>query len=407
MKGLKLQLDSVHPGIRFLTLITAIRWFGWGIAETLIPVFLFSFGTTYAEAGALQSIYTFSFIIALTFVGSFADKKKSSLLILISLFLFMIVGSGYFLAGATGLVVFVVIARFLDGIAVAFDLIGKETYIMRHAAKEKIASTLGYFDSIVNFWWIIAAFCGLLLIKYYSIPQLLFFIVPTTLISLLLASRFIKTEIPLPAILESEPSKSFWKKLSLHNLLQLNGKLKLLAVFNFFLFFCISVAMFFLPVEVYTNGASYSMIIIMGIIAVLPYVFGFLLGKWFDSSGVKLFFYALLFFTLLLFSLVFYTSYLWVVFVSFSIGIISEIISVGNEALITEYSEPEHFGKTDGVMKSINNLGTMAGPFALGFVIDIYGIHLSFLFLAILMSIMCLVIYIVHRQHGAPKASAN
>ena len=144
--------NDIPIGVRVLTFATSIRWIGWGFAESLIPIFLFSFGHSHANAGILKSFYDIAFIIALPLIGVLADRMRGTTLILIGLGLYVFVGTGYLLAGITGLVIFIVIARFFNGIGYAFDSVGRETYFRRHTPKEKLATVFGYFDSFASFW---------------------------------------------------------------------------------------------------------------------------------------------------------------------------------------------------------------------------------------------------------------
>ena len=55
---------EIPYGIRLITKVTSIRWFGWGFAETLIPVLLFSYGNSFAEAGLLKASVDITFILS-------------------------------------------------------------------------------------------------------------------------------------------------------------------------------------------------------------------------------------------------------------------------------------------------------------------------------------------------------
>ena len=148
---------EIPTGTKILTYVTSIRWIGWGFAENLIPIFIFSFVGSYAQAGLLKSAYEFALIISLPLIGILADRVKATTLILAGLSLYLIVGTSYLFAGITGLAIFIVMARFSNGIAYAFDQVGRETYIRRNNISSKLATIFGYFDSVTNFWWIVAA----------------------------------------------------------------------------------------------------------------------------------------------------------------------------------------------------------------------------------------------------------
>ena len=54
------------------------------------------------------------------------------------------------------------VGSFLNGITFAMDSVGRGTYFRRNASDGKLATIFGYFDTIANFWWVVAALseCG-------------------------------------------------------------------------------------------------------------------------------------------------------------------------------------------------------------------------------------------------------
>ncbi len=61
--------EHIPQGIRTMTLARGLRWLGWGLCETLIPVLIFSFSHTFVEAGIFRSIYDIVFLISLPAVS--------------------------------------------------------------------------------------------------------------------------------------------------------------------------------------------------------------------------------------------------------------------------------------------------------------------------------------------------
>ena len=387
--------NDIPVGSRLITTITAIRWAGWGFAETLIPILIYSLTSTFAQAGLLRSTYDIGLILTLPIIGVIADKVRPTTIILIGLVLYLFVGTSYLLAGTTGLVLFIVIARGLNGISYALDSVGRETYFRRHTPVAKIATVFGYFDTIANFWWMVTAIAGIFLIKYFSIHWLLFLIVPTSLIALIILWRFKKKEdleiVDTPLFVKEK--RKIFKEIK-----DWNWTLKSLIVFNFFIACAYSVIAFFLPIEVYKEDGNLSLVIIMGVVATIPTLFGWMLGKWFDIKGSKVFSYGLLGFAVLLFSLVFFHGYVWQLIVSFIVGIILELLSVGSNELVTAHANPEHFGRIGGVIRSISNIGSIVGPLAVGILMDSYGIGSGYFVLAIVMVLLAISFDIIQRN---------
>lgn len=352
-----------------------------------------------AEAGLLRSVYDIVFILALPVVGMAADRFRATSLILIGLALYPLIGISYFLAGITGVAFFIVFARGMNGLTYAFNAVGRETYFRRHDSSKTLATIFDYSDSISNFWWVAAALAGMVLIKYFSIPVLLLMIAPTSIIAFLLVWFFRKNEEPIEKSDVQGKLRRAYRE-AWYEMGRWNWQLKGVAMFNFFIAFSSAVVAFFLPIQAYNEGVGYSKTILIGIMFALPYLLGWLLGKWFDVKGLKTFFYGLAGFTFLFASLAFIDAYWWKVVVAFCVGIVIELLSVGSNELITVYSQPEHFGRVSGVMRSIYDVGSLVGPLIIGILIDAQGMRVSFLILTCLMGALALVFYSMRGRMG-------
>ena len=186
--------DEIPLGVRVLTWATSIRWIGWGFGESLIPIFLFKFAKSYAETGLLRSAYDIAFIIMLPIVGILADRMRATTIILIGLLMYIFVGTGYWLAGISGMVIFIVAARFFNGIGYAMDAVGRETYFRRHVASKNLATAFGYFDTVADFWWIAASLFGIILVKFLSIGTMLLLITPAVIVAIAILAKFRRTD---------------------------------------------------------------------------------------------------------------------------------------------------------------------------------------------------------------------
>lgn len=376
-----------------LTTATSIRWFGWGFAETLIPVLLFSFGNSFAEAGLLKTSVDITFILALPIIGIFADKVRATTLILIGAFLYLFVGLGYFLTGITGMVIFMVIARLINGVSWGLDVVGRETYFRRHVHENKVATVFGYFDTVANFWWIVSAVVGIFLVKYFSITTLLFMITPFSFISLLVVLKFRRKEEHVHAIETQRFSINLLKEIKDWSLM-----LKSIVGFNFLIAFTGAVVVFFLPIEVYKEGGSLTLVILMGVAYALPALTGWGLGRLFDTRGYKTLGTSLIIFALLLLSLSFLTSFFWRIAIMFIISMILELISVGSNELVTASAKPEHFGRVEGIMKSITTIGDMMGPLVVGILIDTTSASSAYISLAAVIFSLAIIFKVLDKK---------
>ena len=362
-----IKAKDLSYGTKIITTATAIRWAGWGFAESLIPVFLFSFSGGFAEAGLLKSSLEISMILTMPIIGIFADRIRTTTLILIGLAFYTLVGASYFLAGITSLAIFIIVARIANGIGYGLDIIGRETYFRRNNTPSKLASVFGYFDSNAIFWWIIASFVGIFLVKSFPINWILFLITPTTLISFWMIWKWRKKDSNTHFSFKNEKVsfRNFFRELG-----DWNYRLKMIMLLNLILSASWSIIIFFLPIGMYIEGANYTTIILFGVATATPVLSGIFLGRFFDKKGPRVFVYGLLLYGLLLIPLSLGESFPLIITTAFVIGIIQEFISVGKEELVTIYAKPEHFGKVGGLMRSIMNIGAMIGPLMAGIIID-------------------------------------
>lgn len=384
---------EIPADIRLLTMVTSIRWFGWGFAETLIPVLLFSFGNNFAEAGILKAAVDITFILALPVVGMLADKVRSTTLILIGLFLYLFVGLGYFLAGITGMLIFVILARLINGVSWGLDVVGRETYFRRHVSKDKIATTFGYFDTMTRFWWIVSAVLGIYLVKYFTIANLLFLITPFSLVSLLVVINFRKKKEHVHIVETQKSSINFLREIKGWNLL-----LKSVVGFNTVIAFSGAVVLFFLPIEIYRESGNLTMVILMGIAYALPTLMGWSLGKFFDKRGYKTLGTSLIVFALLLMSLSFLTGFFWRLAIVLVISMVLELISVGSNELVTVAAKPEHFGRVDGIMKSVMAIGGMMGPIMVGAIIDLTSVGSAYISLSMVIFAVAIIFKVLDKK---------
>ncbi len=403
--------DEIPYAAKVLTAVTSIRWIGWGFAEALVPILLYSFGHTYAQAGLLRSAYDIAFIIALPLVGVAADRMRATSLVLGGLFLYLFVGVAYLLAGTTGAVIFIVLARGITGVAYAFDAVGRSTCIRRHTPPESLATVFGYLDTVSNFWWIAASLAGIVLVKYFSIAQLLFLIAPAALVAMFVLWRFRKRH-PEPRGLSERRARISYASF-LGEMRQWNWKLRSLLLFNFFISFTGAIISFFLPIQAYIKGDGLTSVIFMGIAVTLPTLFSWHLGKLFDGKGARIFTQSLFLFSALIFSLVFWQGYAWQLTVLFTVSLIVELLSLGTNEMITVYAEPEHFGRVDGLMRSVSDIGSMIGPLAVGVLMDGYGVPTAYAVLGTIILALAVEFYrmdgkgFLRKRHALRRDGAN
>jgi MFS family permease len=75
---------------------------------------MYSFVRSYAETGMLIAIYDLSALLVLPIIGHIADRMGGKKLLILSLFLYPLIGLNYFTAGRLQLPIFIIIARLLN-----------------------------------------------------------------------------------------------------------------------------------------------------------------------------------------------------------------------------------------------------------------------------------------------------
>lgn len=374
-----LKKEDMPLGVRVLMWGTSIRWIGWGFGEAFIPIFLLLFSASFLETGALAAVYNIVFFLSIPLAGYLADNFKSKSMVLAGLVIYVFIGAGYFLAGLTGLVVFIIIARGLNGISYSFDLIARESYIMRHSPKNKASGIFGRFDSVANFWWLLAVVVGLIVVKLTNIPihWLLFFIIPTSIISFFVVLKL--REKPKQKKKTFSLGGAYMKFFK--DLKKFNKAIKLLVFISFILGITSSIIYFFVPISSYLDGNGILSAAVLAFVYTLPYLFGSKLGKIADTHRERIYSLGLLFLILITFGLVLFKNYVLMLVLMFFASTVFELIYLARKGTITRLADRTHLGEVDGSMNGVAALGAVIGPVAFGFLIDRIQMSFAYLFL--------------------------
>lgn len=396
-----LRKGGIPGGVRLLTWSTSIRWFGWGLGEAFIPIFLLLFSASFLEAGLLAASYNILFFLSIPLAGLLADSIQIKKMILVGLIIYVFIGLGYFLAGVTSAIIFIIIARGLNGISYALDQVGRESYFLRHSSKKKISRIFGYFDFVGNFWWVVAVVIGLFLVKFVSaeIHWLLFFIAPTSILSFLLVLKLKEKK-------RQKTKSSVWKAYTktFQDIKQFNTGLKTVLFLSFILGILSSIMYFFVPISSYLEGDGIINAAILALVYALAPLFGKFLGKIADNKREKVYFFSFLLLTLTLVGLIFFKNYFIILFIMLIASMVFELLSLTNKGMIARLADRTHLGETDGSLNGISALGAIIGPIVFGFMIDSIGLSAAYLVIAIV-SAFSLIILLKRMKHLKVKIS--
>ncbi|MCU0660487.1 MAG: MFS transporter [Candidatus Pacebacteria bacterium] len=380
-KRTNVKTDTLSPeselplGIKLVAWSRMVRWIGWGFGEALIPIFIFTFSHTFAEAGLFRSVIDVTGLLMLPIVGMWVDRTSARRLILISLLIYPLVGVSYFLAGAFGLAIFIILARAINGIAWQMEDVGVGTYYRRLSPKGIISSAFGFIDTWANLGWILAALTGIVLLAILPIHVLLLAIAPFAILAFFVVRRaprdHVANEKNLSVasfgiiapyketlILCSSWSRHLWF-------------LCALSVFSGI----IGVLMwFFIPIDAYAEGAQPGFVVLLSIIGTIPSLFGYAFGKIADKSN-KYFLLSvgLIAVALVMTGLALFPSFAFKMVASFLLGVLLELFSVVERGLITTFGTPERYGEQQSAFDSLTTLAGLGSPLLVGVMIDELG----------------------------------
>jgi len=381
-------MGEIDKGIKLLTLSTSVRWFGWGLGETFIPVFLLLFSGSFFETGLLTSSYYLIYFLTVPFAGMFADRFSAKKLILFGGIIYVFVGLGYYWAGVSGMILFVILTRGLNGVSASIDQIARESYIIRHSAKKDESKIFGRFDRIANSWWIVGIILGLFLIKYFEIHELLLMIAPTSLIAFFIIGFF----------LEEKPLR---KKRNLENpylkmlreVRNFNGNLRKLAVLTFFFGAMSTIVYYFAPSVAYAAGNSLVSSSILVLAYALPLIFSERLGKIADKTQYRGYYLSLASLIFVLLVLAFSPNYYLLLISMFFAGATFEFSGLTNRGFLARNCEMDLIGETDAAMAGIAAFGAILGPVIFGWLLGVFSPMHSYFGITGLTLVMFMFVY--------------
>jgi MFS family permease len=360
-------------GVRIFAWARAIRWIGWGFGEALLPVFIIMFSKSFAEAGLFSASVDIAGFISLPFIGMWADKVPARRLILWSLILYPIVGASYFLAGAFGLALYIVIARIVNGVTWELENVGIETYYRRTIESDHIASSFGYIETWSHFAWIAAALSGIILIRFIPIYGLLFLITPFALVAYMVAFKAPKDSLHTN---DAKQKLSFFHtyRKAASEWRSWDSGLWMVSLLILFSSVLSALMYFFIPIDAYLTGANLPMVILITIFGSMPALFSYQLGRLADiRNKYHLIAFGLCGTAVIAVGLALFPQYWFKLVAMFLLGIILELFYVAQSSLITTLGPSETYGKRGSAFESIVTLGDLSAPLILGIGLDVLG----------------------------------
>ena len=396
------EVKDLPEGVKLLAWARTVRWVGWGFGESLIPIFLFTFATSYAEAGLFSSILEIAALMALPIIGMLADRIPAKFLVIAGLLVYPFVGISYFLAGMTGMALFIVIARVANGISWSLDTTGTDTYYRRVTSRLHLASSFGYIEALAHLGWIAAGLVSIALVPYVPAYVLLLFIAPFAFVALPFVLRAPKDPV------KKEKRPRFTTLASYRNtfaeLGSWNTRMHLIAALVLFMGIIDTLIWLFIPIDAYIEGANLIMVILLGLVGSVPTLAAYAIGKFADRHNKYLLIaLALLGIACLMAGLAAFPSYGFKLVASFLIGILMVFLGIAGKFLVTVLGPEATYGSRGSAFEGIATIGNIAAPLIIGISLDALGFSSVALLIAFAAAVFAAIFSLVLRHH--PQAA--
>ena len=360
---------NVHPGVKLITLATAIRWTSWALVTPILPLFLFSFTETFGGTGIFNSVYNVIFILSLPIIGHIANRISAKYLILTGLLIYPLISVSYYLAGVLGVVWFAVLAKALNGFNYALDSTGRFTYFRRHMPQNS-GKAFGYFETVTSIWYVAAVLVGYFIIDRIPINYLFLLIIPTVVIAFAIVFAVSKDK-------KDATGKNWAKYVSLKSFtsaikeFRLWGvKLKKMALISFASSLVFTITDFFMPLKIYFQEDNLHSVLLFAGISSLPGIFGFKISKFVEESGSKVLYRALTIAAIALLMFVFTENFLIQLILIFIINLCAVAVSIFIDNRSTLLGDKRRYGTISSLFSEIGACSGILGPILFGFLID-------------------------------------
>jgi MFS family permease len=387
----------IPKGVKTLTLATSIRYFGWGLGKAMIPVFLYQFAHSYAETGLVSSTYSIGFLLTVPLLGLLQDHISARQSLVSGLWFYPLVGIGYLLTGLTGAVVFLVLARFFNGIGFALYSIGASTYIKRNTPADHVAANTGFFKSVTIWAWVAAVAVGIPLLRFVPVHWLLFAIVPTHIAALFVIRRLNHDAASEKTFSLVGIAKSYAahvrEKIAHHrhhavrtHKLGHRG-LKLMVASTFVINLAWAINGFLLPLFVFQRNQDVLEVALMAIVTSIPAMLVVFFGQSVDRNPVRSLVLSFALLCPIVAGLGAATGYAFTLGLAFSMGVMLEIIGIAVESVTTAVTPESHYGSATVLISAVDDFGDLVGPILLGVGMDLVGIRYSLFGLALFLAL--------------------
>lgn len=387
-----MKKPTIPAPIRNVWYATAVRYFWWWFAELLIPLFIFSFVGNYAETGLISASYQASSIIALPLIGYVADRRGVKKLLTISLLMYPFLSISYFLAWIFHVTMFIVLARWINGISMSLYGVGEKT-IARIYASKTVSSNIGFMEGLGNMLWIAAALIGVVRVQMggASIHMLLLLIAPTSLIALYFIRKLPKEKIEL-----NPHSKAHHYKDIRRHLKNMPKKLRtygfIYAARNAFN----SLLRLIIPLYIFADTNNIYLVVISGVLMSIPSLFSYQIGKIADRQNSSAIRHSFVLIGVLFLSFIIMPRYPGKLAILFILAVLFVFLGLTIDNLSNRFVPPHQYGRVEATFEIFAAFGSIIGPIIGWFFMDDFGITTMMLIIGI--ASVAVSIYYYHKQ---------
>ncbi len=182
------DVADIPAGVKLISVLMALRTFGWGFADPFFSIFIQQFSGSYTAVGFFLSLMGFVALLTLVPLLRLADHVKDTQIFLDGQALYLLVAAGYTAAGFTHSVPVLVGTLMIHGIAQPMLLVGAEAYISKHSNGGS-ATAFGLYIAMDCLGWVLGMLVAAFTVQWYGLNYMFLFVLPSVFASLFLVSH--------------------------------------------------------------------------------------------------------------------------------------------------------------------------------------------------------------------------
>ncbi len=372
----------------FLPSIALTLFFtGWGIVGPFFSINAHNILVDPVFVGIFFSIWGLVRLFTDTFVGNFIDRQDAKRVVSISLFLYIIIGLGYYIIDSAGLLL---AWRFVHSLVGSFFWVGIWTYNYETIPRRHRAESITFQNIMRSIPELFAPFIGAVIFGSSS-PRLVF-----VFLSVFMFLSFIIFVTKGRSIKKVRKGKKVNSLLvsEYRMFLRLGSRIVFIALLLTSIFFMSDSFAVFFPIFLSNSGFSPLVIALFSVIFVTPIFFTLPIGALADkvgrkpvlSLGVSLMFLAFL-------SLFLSDNLLLMLLSVLMLGASFAITTPTANSIVGDMAVNGETGALTGVAETFKDIGALAGPFVAGLVMHVFGFKIMLLILMVVPVILLFLNY--------------